>query len=85
MDNLNAHTNPTIFARIIGAGHRILFRAPYYPVDGPIEYVFNTVQNTLCLFMRDIVDMATLKVKVEEVIGSLDHFHNYFQHVGFQY
>ena len=85
MDNLNAHTNPTIFARIIGAGHRILFRAPYFPVDGPIEYVFNTVQNTLCLFMRDIVDMATLRVKVEEVIGSLDHFHNYFDHVGFHY
>ena len=45
MDNLNAHTNPTIFAMIINSGHRILFRAPYYPVDGPIEYIFNTIQN----------------------------------------
>ena len=52
MDNLNAHTNPTVTAMILDAGHQILFRTPYYPVDGPIEYVFNTFQNLLCILMR---------------------------------
>jgi transposase len=30
-----------------GAGHRYLFRAPYWSVDGPIEYVFNTIHTHL--------------------------------------
>ena len=85
MDNLNAHTNPTVTAMILDAGHRILFRTPYYPVDGPIEYVFNTIQNLLCIFMREIRDMESLRLKVIQLIGSLPEFSNYFAHVGFQY
>ena len=34
--------------------------------------------------MREIVDMAILRVKVEEVVASFDDFSNYFDHVGFQ-
>ena len=85
MDNLNAHLNPTVLALIINSGHRVLFRAPYYPVDGPIEYVFNTMQNLLCIYMKDIYNMARLRNKVEEVIGSLQYFSQYFTHVGFNY
>lgn len=85
MDNLNAHLNPTVYALIINSGHRIMFRAPYYPIDGPIEYVFNTVQNLLCIFMREIVDMDSLRLKVEQIIGAIPQFSNYFRHVGFQY
>ena len=31
-------------ASVLDVGHRLTFPAPYYLVDGPIEYVFNTVQ-----------------------------------------
>lgn len=85
MDNLNAHTSPTVWALIVGSGHRLVFRAPYYPVDGPIEYVFNTLQNILCVFMREITDMESLRVKVEDVIALFGNFWHYFEHVGFQY
>ena len=39
MDNLDSHTNGAVQALIFNAGHRIVFRAPYHPVDGAIEYI----------------------------------------------
>eukprot|EP00536_Pseudo-nitzschia_multiseries_P006690 jgi/Psemu1/15854/gm1.15854_g len=47
MDNLLAHHNPLTLDAIIDAGHRFVFRAPYYPVNGSIEYVFNTIEMAL--------------------------------------
>ncbi len=85
MDNLNVHRNPVVSNLILQAGHRILFRAPYYPVDGPIEYVFNTLQCMLCVYMREITDIESLRIKVEQLIGAFPQFNLYFQHVGFQY
>ena len=49
MDNLNSHQSDAVKALIFAAGHRIIFSAPYYPVDGPIEYVFNTLHCALQL------------------------------------
>lgn len=40
-DNLNVHKNPLIGQVIHQSGRRRLFRAPYRPSDGPIEFVFN--------------------------------------------
>ena len=54
MDNLNTHRNQIVAAMINIHGHRIVFRAPYYPVDGPIEYVFNTIQHGVSLAMYNI-------------------------------
>ena len=85
MDNLNSHTNPTVFALIVNVGHRILFRAPYYPVDGPIEHVFHTIQNLLYLCMMEITNMGTLSEKVKLITGALENFAPYFAHVGFEY
>ena len=85
MDNLNVHRSPTVFALIVGAGHRVLYRAPYYPIDGPIEYVFNTIQNLLCIFMREITDVESLRNNLIQIIGSIENFINYFAHVGFEY
>ncbi|KAL7525153.1 LOW QUALITY PROTEIN: hypothetical protein ACHAXR_000880, partial [Thalassiosira sp. AJA248-18] len=45
MDNLSSHHNIQMALLIFNAGHRLVFRAPYYPIDGPIEYVFNPIQN----------------------------------------
>jgi hypothetical protein len=41
MNNLSAHKNPLVTNRILMAGHRYVFCAPYWPVDGAVEYVFN--------------------------------------------
>ena len=54
MDNLNTHHDKIIAQVIHAAGHRIAFRAPYYPVDRPIEYFSNTLQQALTLDMRRI-------------------------------
>jgi len=37
MDNLNTHKHPMVLGLITGGGHRYLFRAPYWSVDGPME------------------------------------------------
>ena len=44
IDNLVAHKHPAILYAIFTVGHRVVFRAPYYPVDGAIEYVINSIQ-----------------------------------------
>ena len=58
MGNLSLHHNLQMATIVFNAGHHIAFRAPYYPIDGPIEYVFNTSQGTLwinnCLIVNDL-------------------------------
>ena len=60
MDNLRSHHNQQMAAIIIEAGHRIVFRASYWPVDGLIEYMFNTIQGVLRIRNHLISDAATL-------------------------
>jgi hypothetical protein len=45
--HFRSHHNARMAAIIINAGHRLAYRAPYYPVDGPIKFVFNTIQGML--------------------------------------
>jgi len=42
MDNLNVHHDPLIAQMIHHAGHRLVFGAPYWLKDGPIEYFLLT-------------------------------------------
>ena len=72
-------------AIICNAGHRIAFRvrAPYYPVDGPIENVFNTIQGILRINMARITDMNTLTVEPLNAITSIQTFEQYFVNCGF--
>ncbi len=49
MDNLNVHHHPMLLNLITSRGHQYLFRAPYWSVDGPIEYVFNTIHTHLLM------------------------------------
>ena len=53
-DNLTSHKNPLIALLINNHGHHLLFRAPYNPWDGPIEYFSNYVQLELSLMMYRI-------------------------------
>ena len=55
MDNLRSHHNQHMLAIIIAVGHRIVFRALYYPVYGPIKYVFNTIQGVLRVLLMPLL------------------------------
>ena len=85
MDNLDAHVNPAIQAMIINAGHRIVYRAPYYPVDGAIEYVFNAIQCTLRINLREISDTDDFTNHLRLIITNFPNFAPFFEHVGFIY
>ena len=47
MDNLTLHQSPLVQDLIHLFGHRIVYCAPYWSCDGPIEYVFNTIQTMM--------------------------------------
>jgi len=83
MDNLNAHTNGIVTTLILARGHRIVFRAPYCPIDGAIEYVFNVIETQLRVESPNIHDVASLERKMIDIIRSITEFSPFFRHVGF--
>ena len=83
MDNLRSHHNQQMSAMIIAAGHRIVFRAPYYPIDGAIEYVFNTIQGVLRFRNSLISDEGSLKNEIDNAIAAIPSFAPYFVNCGF--
>ena len=83
MDNLSSHHDIQMALLIFVAGHRLVFRAPYYPIDGPIEYVFNTIQGTLRINMAKIVDGPSLIAEVAAAIGDIKTFVPYFKNCGY--
>jgi hypothetical protein len=78
MDNLNSHKNPMILNLITGAGHRYLFRVPYWSVNGSIEYVFNKIHTHLLSFVTEIHDLDQLKNCLNEIINDMVGFQQYF-------
>jgi hypothetical protein len=85
MDNLLAHKNCAVIQLILSWGHRVCFRAPYYPVDGAIEYVFNTIQCDLTVKLANIVNANDLRNEVYKTVGSIDNFVEYFDNLGMEY
>ena len=85
MDNLNIHKHPLILDMIEDAGHRIVFHAPYWSCDGPIEYVFNTIHVKLQMNDTGVKTTAALEKEIDDIIfGMVDaSFYPYFRHVGF--
>ncbi|KAK1735686.1 hypothetical protein QTG54_013849 [Skeletonema marinoi] len=84
MDNLNIHKHPIILNLIEDAGHRIVFRAPYWSCDGSIEYAFNTIHTILEMSGDKMENVDALVNRINLIIGSLGSFRRYFLHVGFQ-
>ena len=70
---------------IAAEGHGLVFRAPYWPVDGAIEYVFNTIYTYLMEYYNSIKTLDELKNHLILIIGQMQNFHRYFCHVGFRY
>ena len=83
MDNLNVHRNQLIENIIEDARHRVVYRAPYWSVDGAIEYVFNTIHTKLQQQYQQINNMDELTNQVNHIIGGFQSFKEYFVHVGF--
>ena len=83
MDNINVHKNPGVVNEILNHGHRLVFRAPYYAVDGAIEYVFNTIHTGLLSYYNTITTMDELSNAAALIFGNIPTFVPYFQHVGF--
>ena len=83
IDNLNSHKNQAVIALIYLYGHSVVYCAPYWPVDGGIEFIFNTIQTMVRARMYTVVVSADLIAAVYEYVQSIDSFSNYFTNVGF--
>ena len=83
MDNLNAHRNEGVVALIHLYGHGVIYRAPYWPVDGAIEFIFNSIQSLMRAKSYEINSENELLAAIYESIQSIDSFSNYFEYVGF--
>jgi hypothetical protein len=60
-----------------------VFRAPYFPVDGPIEFVFNTIEQALGSYFYTVRTDAELVQAVNTVIGQIATFVPYFVNCGY--
>ena len=85
MDNLDAHRNNAVETLIFNAGHQIVFRAPYHPVDGTIEYIFNVIQCALRIQLHVIHDNDDFARELTNIITNIPGFSPFFEHVGFRY
>jgi hypothetical protein len=68
---------------IYAQGHRVVYRAAYWPVDGPIEYVFNTIEGALAQRMNQIDGLNDVTRHVLAVIRQMPNFVNYFRNCGY--
>ena len=82
-DNLSSHLYPPVFVLIYKAGCRVVARAPYWPVDGVIEYVLNTLQVLFCVNLWDIKEHDDLVNHIKNIIANFETFTEYFRHIAF--
>jgi hypothetical protein len=83
MDNLSTHKNPLVMNQSLNTGHRYVFRACYWPVDGAVEYVFNTIQSKLRIYFNQLETMDDLRNRINLTVGGIFSFYRYFEHVEF--
>jgi hypothetical protein len=63
--------------------HCVVFHAPYWSYDSSIEYVFNTLQTRLQSDHIGVDDKFALVNKINNIIGLIPSFKQYFLHIGF--
>ena len=83
LDNLYTRKNAIILDMIHTAGHQYGFCALYWPTDGAVDYVFNTVQTHLKVFLNQLTTMDKLQKRINLIVGTIPSFCRYFCHVGF--
>lgn len=79
-DNLNVHHDQRILDLIERHGHKYLFRAPYWAIDGPMEYVFNTLHVHLLMNYGEVQDLDELENVTDTIIAGLNGWKRYFLH-----
>ena len=76
MDNLNIHHSPVITDLITNRGHRYLYRAPYWSVDGPMEYIFGTIHVHLHLptyyYYKEVENLVQLENILDTIITNIE-------------
>ena len=82
-DNLKSHLNNQVYNTIVNAGHRVLRRPPYWPSDGPIEFVFNQVQIQLTKRMYEIKNDNDLVNAMTTILTNLTGLDATFVHCGY--
>ena len=84
-DNLRAHSSAMVTNAVLASGHQYLARPPYRPCDGPIEYVFNVVEQELRVRIGGIQNENDLYREVMNIFGGLDptSFARHFAHCGY--
>jgi len=83
MDNLSSHYDAVTWAMVHAAGHSFIPRPAYAGFDGPIEYVFNTIEGELRKRLYSIRNRVQLVAAVHDVIANLGSFRPYFLHCGY--
>ena len=84
LSNISSHHNTQVVAMVLAAGHRIVFRAPYWPIDGPIEFVFNTVEGFLTIFSHLVENNGiSLRHWTRTGIANIQTFVPYFNNCGY--
>lgn len=75
------HEHPSL-RRPLGTFEEV-FGAPYWSVDGPMEYILNTIHTNLSKHFHGIDSLDELGILLDIVIAQLNGFLKYFLHVGF--
>lgn len=84
MDNLNIHHDDIVKGMIVAAGHMYVYRAPYWPSDGPVEYFFNALEGSLRNKMFSIDGRHSVPTQIVNFARGVNSTENYFEHVGFR-
>jgi hypothetical protein len=82
-DNLKSHFSDELINEIYLAGHSIVPRPAYYPVDGPIEYIFNQIECGLKERMYYIMNETDLVREVYNIITNIQGLDETFAHCGY--
>ena len=61
----------------------LYFWAPYWSVDGPMEYIFNAIHTHLLMHFHGIDDLTALGIGLDVIIPQFNGSLKYFLHVGF--
>lgn len=84
-DNLNSHFSDALIRLIYEAGHVMVARPAYYPVDGPIEYMFNYIENQLALRQYTIRNSDDIIQNIISIVTNItaEMIDNTFRNVGY--
>ena len=82
-DNLKSHLTNAVMTAITARGHMVAPRPAYYPVDGPIEYFFNQIEQALSQLQYEIRSEADLVRAVRVIFNNIQNVDRTFRHCGY--